>query len=445
MSGSLFYKSIPLRSADDVPIFSFANTILMKERPKAKEVIVLGDEDESPSELPAGVAGMTGYLMRWPHLVYDAIGAFDDTKSLPAAEAFERIKQQSALYLNSWSADNIAEVIIKAPEVTSPRKRAAFIGLGVNQYFAAGLMFSGKENNASSYRLWTLLAKESTWKEAPDTLCFPSHNGTGLLNGGYKLFIFCKQTLRCIDCVSGPEPFQVWCTDKIEAENPTLAADYVCGIRGGFGRVFLETFDRGVQLFNVDTGEHLQTILPELTTISIACTHELLLIGCDGGIVEAYGRENETEKTFSQIGRFQYGGEMQTKSGNKFTVEQKPIVQLIVQNSKICFAMGRQVFMEEKHPQMKRLRILESLPAVALAMVADYVLVVSPDASVRLCLFGERHVLFEHKYKELASEGTWRHNQEYTAGTFAMFSVLFPNGNIVRLQPKKLIAREVEQ
>jgi len=438
----LFYKQIPLRSADDAPIFTFPDTILMQERPRPKETVVLGDEDGISDEMPPAVSGMLGYLLRWPHLTFDSIDAFEDMKTLEPNDAFVRIQSQTDNYLNSWREGNLVENVVDAPAVTGIRKKAKFVALGVNQYFAAGFMFLGKENTAHSYRLWTLRHRDAVWKEAPEALSFPSHNGVGLLNGGYKLFVFCKQTLRCIDCMSAAEPFALWTSEEIKAEDTTLAADYVCGIRAAFGRVFLETFDSGIKLFDADTGVLLQTILPELLVISIACSHELLLVGSDSGVIEAYGPDDKQK--FQLLGRFQYGGEVKTKGDKTLAIEKKPVVQLAALNSKLCFSMDKYVIMEEKNPQMKKLRVLTNPRIVGLYVMADYVMRLSADGVLRVGFFAETGRVFECDFKKLVGTEAWRHNREYCSGTFSHFYVLLPSGACVNISLQKFLPPEQE-
>jgi hypothetical protein len=185
----------------------------------------------------------------------------------------------------------------------------------------------------------------------------------------------------------------------------------------------------------------LQTITPDVNVVSIACSRQTFVVGSDLGEVAIYGRERKTETPqFRQLSLMKYTGDIKTKSGKNIKVPVAPVLQISNQSTKLCFAMGRKVIMEERHPSMQRMRILESLPTAALALITDHIVAMGPDGTVRIGYFAESKAFFEKKY-EIGS-GVWRHNQTYISGTFATVNIIFPSGKLLIIRPKKLVEPE---
>jgi hypothetical protein len=427
-----FFGTIPWKPADDSPTTPFKNTIIMTELPQAKSSI-LGDEDQY-EETPQSINGMLAFLTRWPHLLFDSLGAFPNIKGLSDDETVSKISRLSSQFIESWKLkDNIQEALVEPPE--SGGKKASFVAIGINQLLAAGLMYRGKENKPNSYTLWIYRFSEMKWKETSFT--FPSHQGVALENGGFHLLILCKGTVRCIDCYSQENPVQRWQSEPIVFTNPKQALEYQCGLVSAFGTVFLETSDNKVYVFTLHNGTLIQTIIPDINVISIGCSQQTFVLGSDRSEVAIYGRERKQTDQFHQLNLMKYAGDLKTKSGKTLKVPVAPVLQIINHTSKLCFVMGRKVVMEERHPSMQRMRILESLPTAALGLIADHVVTMGPDGILRLAYFAESKAFFEKKYD--IGPGTWRHNQNYISGTFATVNIIFPSGKLLILRPKTLV------
>ena len=454
-----FYKDVFLRAPDDPPTHLFKNTICMADRPQRRALS--GEEVDTQrqeKDVLKRVHNIAELLIRWPHLHFDMIDCFDDLKQKNQEDAIALTIDRSELFINSWRHDNIAEQTIPPPSLAAHKnKNAAFIGVGVNQLFAAGLLYRGKENKPNSYTLWVAKLGKSgdpcAYKETE--FHFPSYNGIALENGGYHLYVFCKKTLRCLDCVSEEQPVQCWQTNEIANDNAKLANDYLGTIRAGFGRVFLETLDKGVLHFNAATGQLVQTMPSDVIFSAMACSHATMVIGSHRGDLEVYGNrqtdgdgeDKENVGKLERIGEFCYSGGMETKEGTKLNVDPKPVVQLIHQNTKIAFGIGPYFIQEERHPALQGPPRVLKLPIVASGLFADYIVAMTSKGELKMSFFGHQNAIFVRDYAKLIKNdgGVWRHQQEYISGTFAQLTVQLPSGRLLRLHPEKLIPVEKEE
>jgi hypothetical protein len=430
MSEEYFARLIPWKPADDKPVEIYPSLIVMSELPQVKSSI-LGDDDEYDDTTPH-LPGELGLIIRYPHLKFDSLGAFPDLKAMSHAEIMEQVVIRSNDYLERWKIkDNIEEAMVNAPK--GKKEDQAFTAIGINQLFAAGLMYLGTANGLEESCLWVYRFNEAIWK--PTCYTFPPHNGTGIENGGYHLFVLSNSRLRCIDCVLGAQPLQRWRSNKIPFENPKLAVDYRSTIVAAFGRVIMETVDNSIMIFDLNDGTLIQTIKSDITVISLACSHQTFVAASDLGEVAAYGRVKDS-KEFRKLSQMKYSGDLKTKSKKEINVPVGPICQLIHQSTKICFAMGQAVIMEERHPSMQRMRILRSLPTRALGLIADHVVAMGIDGTLRIAYFAETKAFFAKTYD--IGAGIWRHNHSYISGTFAVLNIIFPDGRLLFLRPKPL-------
>jgi hypothetical protein len=423
-----FCREIPWGPPDESPTVPFPSFIAMEELPQPKSCILAdGDKYE---DTPQSANPELGLTVRYPHLMFDALGSFPDLKTGTPEEVTSAVMKLSNDYLDRWvKKDNIEEALITPPAVE--KKKGEFIAIGINQIFAAALMFTGKANKPASYTLWVYVFSETCWRKTAMT--FPSHSGVLVEDGGLHLLILCKETLRCIDCVSEGGPFLRWQTEPMPMKLQG-SADYQCGIASAFGTVFLETADNQVHIFNLKDGKRTQTVDPPLLAISIGCSQQTFVVGSNAGDVAIYGREKDSDQ-FRLLNKMKYSGELKTRAGKTLSMPLKPVLHLINQNTKVCFAMGQAIVMEERHPTMQRIRILESLSAVTLALVTDHMVVMGPDGTLRMGYFAECKAFFEKKYP--MGTAVWRHNQVYLSGTFAVRNLIFPDGRLLFLRPKK--------
>lgn len=85
---------------------------------------------------------------------------------------------------------------------------------------------------------------------------------------------------------------------------------------------------------------------------------------------------------------------------------------------------------------MQRMRILRSLPTRALGLIADHVVAMGIDGTLRIAYFAETKAFFAKTYD--IGAGIWRHNHSYISGTFAVLNIIFPDGRLLFLRPKPL-------
>lgn len=417
-----FVPGFPLKSPDDYPNVPFKKYIKTSGKFGIVKPKVYCKDDPPPNAVVPGNAS-TLLFYRFPHWFHDILDL--GLKTLPA-EKFEYIYCLLCDLYYAWNVkENIIQTISAPPEI---RGKNEFQVIGTNQVFSAAFLFSGKKNKPRSLRLYLYCSVDAVW--TPQELCFPSHNGVVLVDGKLGFVIVCKAQLRYYALTNTK-------TIKNEPEwihqlSETATDEWLYEIRAGLGMVALGLPDGKVQIFISSTGHLIRTVQPKILPCIFALTSKILAVGSDESSIEFFRLDSEETEA---AGGINYAITHKTVSKKKIVAKKNLISQLQLQGNKVLFSVDDQIFMDDRSEVCPGLRIMEQFPVVAMGLVANMVVLVQSNGNVFVSGFGERTTIYSTKVTYDVTK-PWKYNVQYISGTITHINVLFPDGQVLSIEPK---------
>lgn len=432
LAGKEFYRAMatiaefapgyPLKSPDDYPTVPFKYVVKTSVQFGIVKHQVYGKDDASAtSVVPADSATLLFY--RFPHWFNDILSL--KLKEPPNNKKIDYIYCLMCDLYNAWMAkDNIEQKTVPAPTL---KKKHTFNAIGTNQFVSAGFSYSGKKNKPHSLRLYLFCSADNVW--VPQELCFPSHNGVILVEGKFGMIIVCKSQLRYYQLTNSQliENEPKWTYDLVDPGDD----EWMYELRSAFDKIAFGLPDGKIQILDAVKGEPVITFQPRILPCSFAMTYNALAVGSDENTLEFFNLKSEENQSDSGLN---YAVVHKTVSKKKIQGKKDLVAQMRLQGQKLVFSVDDQIYMDDRGDLTPALRIMEEFPVVAIGFVANMVIVVQSNGNVFVSGFGERTAVFSTKV-EYDGTKPWRYNVQYISGTISHINVLFPDGQVLVINP----------